>query len=72
MDCYALEIRHIGGDLLLNAVRKEFPKTFHIVSRTPDDVVLGDGIKNVKFSRKNNRVLERHVFEQTSALERKR
>ena len=72
MNKYAEEIHHIGGDALLNTARKEFPKSFHIVSRTPDYVVIGNDLKNVKISRKNNRVQERHVFEHISALERKR
>ncbi len=72
MDKYAEEIRHIGGDAMLNVARKEFSKSFQIVARTPDYVVIGDDIKNVKISRTNNRVQERHVFEHISALERKR
>lgn len=72
MDKYAEEIRHIGGDAMLNVVCKEFENFFHIVARTVDYVVVGDSKKNVKISRKNNRVQERVVFEHISALERKR
>lgn len=72
MDKYAEEIRNIGGEQMLSVALKEFSKSFHIVGRTPDYVIIGDGAKNVKISRKNNRVQERHEFEHISALERKR
>lgn len=71
MDKFAEEIRHIGGDQMLNVARKEFNKSFTIVSRTCDFVVIGDEFKNVKISRKTNRVQERHVFDHISKLERK-
>lgn len=71
MNNHALEVSKIGGDSLMKSVRKEFSGNFFIVARTPDDLVLGDGIKNVKFSRKNNRVLERHVFEGSRSITRK-
>lgn len=72
MNNHALEVLHIGGEKLMNVVRKEFVKDFFIVARTPEYIVIGDDIKNVKISRSNNRVQERHVFEHISALERKR
>ena len=71
MNNYAIEVARIGGDALMKAVRKEFANDFFIVARTADDLVLSDNKKNVKFSRKNNRVLERHVFEGSRGITRK-
>lgn len=71
MNKHAIEVARIGGDTLMKSVRKEFPSDFFIVARTPDDLVLSDSMKNVKFSRKNNRVLERHVFESSRGITRK-
>ena len=67
-----LEVVRIGGDKLMNVVRKEFANEFFIVARTVDIIVLGDNKKNVSFSRTKNRVLERNVFEGDSKLERKK
>ena len=71
MNNYAIEVARIGGDALMKAVRKEFANDFFIVARTAEDLVLSDNMKNVKFSRKNNRVLERHVFEGSRDITRK-
>lgn len=71
MDRYAIEIFRLGGEKLLATARKEF-KTFFIVARTQEYVVLGDGEKNVSFSRENFRVLERHHFGKTRNLQRKK
>jgi hypothetical protein len=71
MNNHILEVTHIGGDALMKSVRKEFPNNFFIVARTQDDLVLGDKTKNVKFSRKTNRVLERHAFENSRGITRK-
>ena len=71
MNKYAIEVTRIGGDALMKSVLKEFSSDFVIVSRTQDEIILGDNIKNVKFSRKNNRVLERHVFEGSRSISRK-
>lgn len=70
MDRFATEIFHIGGNKLLEAAQKEF-KSFFIVARTQEYVVLGNDEKNVSFSRSTFRVLERHVFEKKTALRRK-
>jgi hypothetical protein len=72
MNNYALEVLHIGGEKLMNVVRKEFAKNFFIVARTPEYIVLSDSTKNVSFCRFKNRVLERHTFERDNKLERKR
>jgi AICAR transformylase/IMP cyclohydrolase PurH len=71
MDRFAIEIFRIGGEKLLQAAHKEF-KSFFIVARTQEYVVLGNGEKNVSFSRKNFRVLERTNFEKTRNLQRKK
>ncbi len=71
MNNYALEVLRIGGEKLMNVVRKEFEKDFFIVARTPEYIVLGNGTKNVSFCRMKNRVLERHVFEGETKLNRK-
>jgi hypothetical protein len=71
MNKHALEVSTIGGDALMKSVRKEFSGDFFIVARNHDDLVLGDGTKNVKFSRKNNRILERHIFETSRGITRK-
>jgi hypothetical protein len=71
MNKYAIEVTRIGGDALMKSVLKEFSSDFVIVSRTQDEIILGDNIKNIKFSRKNNRVLERHFFEGSRGITRK-
>lgn len=71
MDRFATEIFRLGGERLLAAAHKEF-KSFFIVARTPEYVVLGDGSKNVSFSRKNFRILERVNFEKSRNLQRKK
>ena len=62
MNNYAAEILRIGGEALLKVAQKEFPESFHIVSRTVEYVVIGDDNKNVMISRKNNRVQERNIL----------
>lgn len=63
MNKYEAEVARIGGDKLMSAAREEFIKEFFIVARTDKIIVLGDETKNVSFSRKNSRVIERNVFE---------
>lgn len=72
MNKYALEVLHIGGEKLMNIVRKEFVDNFFVVARTPEYIVLGNGKKNVSFCRLKNKVLERVFFEGSTKLERKR
>lgn len=71
MNKYYAEVARMGGDALMKSVLKEFPSDFTIISRNSDDIVLGDNTKNVKFSRKNNRVLERYLFEGSRSITRK-
>jgi hypothetical protein len=71
MNKYAIEVTRIGGDALMKSVLKEFSSDFVIVSRNQDEIILGDNTKNVRFSRKNNRVLERHIFEGSRSITRK-
>lgn len=71
MNKHALEVIHIGGAALMKSVMKEFSKPFVIISRTPEDIILGDETKNIRFSRKTNKVLERHVFEGSRGISRK-
>jgi hypothetical protein len=69
---HSLEIARAGGEKLLSLVLKEFTSSFFIVARTPDYIVVGDGEKNVSFSRAKNRVIERVILNKESAIERKR
>jgi hypothetical protein len=70
---YALEVLRAGGEAMLALANKEFKKGFVIVARTPEYIVLGDGEKNVSFSRGSKlRVIERFVFEKSRSIERKR
>jgi len=71
MNKYSVEVARMGGDALMKSVLKEFSSDFTIISRNCDYIVLGDNTKNVKFSRKNNRVLERHLFEGSRGITRK-
>lgn len=71
MNNYALEVLRIGGEKLMNVVRKEFNSDFFIIARTPEYIVLGNETKNVSFCRSRNRVLERYVFDGQSKLNRK-
>ena len=72
MNKYALEVKHIGGDKMLDLVNKEFTNSFFIIARTQDYIILGDGKKNVSFCRLKNEVLARTVHEQSFKLGRKR
>jgi hypothetical protein len=70
---YALEVLRAGGEAMLALANKEFKNGFVIVARTPEYIVLGDGEKNVSFSRGSKlRVIERFVFEKSRSIERKR
>ena len=61
---YTREVVYIGGKALLDAILKEFNNGwFHIVAQDPDMLVVGDNIRNVKFSRKNFRILEKFTFD---------
>lgn len=71
MNKHAIEVLNIGGAALMKSVMKEFSNPFVIVSRTTDDIVLGDETKNIMFSRKTNKVLERNVFEKSRGITRK-
>jgi hypothetical protein len=71
MNNYALEVLRIGGDKLMNVVRKEFEKDFFIVARTPEYIVLSNSVKSVSFCRLKNRVIERHVFDRSRGITRK-
>jgi predicted esterase YcpF (UPF0227 family) len=71
LDKYELELIEIGEKKLLDFVKKEFPDKFSIIARTDEMFVLGDSIKNVKFSRDKFKVLERYVFPESQKLSRK-
>lgn len=72
MNKYEVEVARVGGDKLMSSVRKEFTKEFFIVARTDEIIVLGDASKNVSFSRKNSRVIERNVFDGARGIQRKK
>jgi ribonucleoside-triphosphate reductase (thioredoxin) len=71
MDYYEAVIHRFGGDVLLNSARAEMDGSFSIVAQTQDYFVLTDGKKNVKFGRKNGRVLERFDLVTRKELRRK-
>jgi hypothetical protein len=71
MNNYALEVLRIGGEKLMNVVRKEFEKDFFIVARTPEYIVLSNSVKSVSFCRLKNRVIERHTFQNSRGITRK-
>lgn len=71
MDKYELEVLRMGGQKLLDFVRKEFIGKFIIVARTDEWFVLGTDEKNVKFSRLKMRVMERFFHSQSRAISRK-
>jgi ABC-type thiamine transport system ATPase subunit len=71
MDYYEAVIHRFGGEGLLNSARAEMDRPFSIVAQTQDYFVLTDGKKNVKFGRKNGRVLERFDLVTRKELSRK-
>ena len=71
MDKYELEVLRMGGQKLLDFVRKEFTGKFIIVARTDEMFVLGTDEKNVKFSREKMRVMERFFHNQSRGIARK-
>lgn len=68
---FADEVKSIATELMLKNIQTEFGCEYFIVGRTPEDIVLGNGKKNVKFSRKNGKILERNVFNKTQKISRK-
>lgn len=62
MNKYVAEVSTIAFPKLMKNITEEFGENFFIVSRTPEDIVLGNGNKNVKFSRANGKVLESVSF----------
>ena len=68
MDNYALEVLHIGGEKLMNIVRKEFKEDFFIVARTPEYIVLSNNVKSVSFCRLKKRVIERYMFQTSRGI----
>lgn len=53
------EIFSIGGEVLVELVRKELKENFFIIVRDAKILILGNAEKTVKFSRKNFRVMDR-------------
>lgn len=72
LDKHSVEIKHLGGDKLLEAVKKEVGEKFFIVARTQEYVVVGNENKNVSFSRETFKVNGRCEFEKNRDLVRKR
>lgn len=71
MNKYEVEVLKLASEVMLKNIKSEFSNSYFIVGRTDEHIVLGDGSKNVKFSRGNGRVLERAFFDKARNITRK-
>lgn len=71
MNKYAQEVLTLGGKNILAVMQKDFPQGFFIVASDTERFVVGNGEKNLSYSRKTGKVLETCIFSSKVKLSRK-
>jgi hypothetical protein len=71
MNIYEQEVRNRSSQKVLDAMKRNFQQGFVIVGSDADTFTVGDGTKNVSYSRNSGKILSTHSFSSTQKLSRK-
>lgn len=71
MNKYAQEVINRSNPKILSLMAKDFPKGFFIVASDTDQFVIGDGTKNISYSRTTGKILGTCIFSAKTKLSRK-